>query len=97
MHKKLRNQLLEYFGRERNFFDHKVEVLRRADHPPKGSYRSETVSFIEVGQGSNWGYSAKEKRKNLNGVLQVVANLISVLFSAAMCISWMVAWLCVFW
>jgi hypothetical protein len=26
-----------------------------------------------------------------------VANLISVLFSAAMCISWMVAWLCVFW
>jgi hypothetical protein len=42
-----------------------VEALRRADHPPKESYRlnrSETECFMEVGQGQNWGCSAKEKK-----------------------------------
>jgi hypothetical protein len=44
-----------------------VEALRRADHPPKESYRlcleyrSETESFMEVGQGPKWGCSAKKK------------------------------------
>jgi hypothetical protein len=44
-----------------------VEALRRTDHPPKQSYktvkdleknRSKTESFMEVGQGPNWGCSA---------------------------------------
>jgi hypothetical protein len=45
-----------------------VEALRRADYPPNESYRmsdlvnrSETESFREVGQGPNWGCSAKGK------------------------------------
>jgi hypothetical protein len=42
-----------------------VEALRRPDHPPKESYRlenrSKTESFMEVGQGPNWGCSAKKK------------------------------------
>jgi hypothetical protein len=41
-----------------------VEALRRADHPPKESYRSETESFMEVGQGPNWGCNAKGKKKS---------------------------------
>jgi hypothetical protein len=47
-----------------------VEALRRADHPPKESYRlskdienqSETESFMEAGQVQNLGCSAKEKK-----------------------------------
>jgi hypothetical protein len=50
-----------------------AEALRRADHPPKESYRmskdlvnrSETESFTEVGQGPNWGCSAKEEKKSV--------------------------------
>jgi hypothetical protein len=48
-----------------------VEALRRADHQSKESYRtdlenrSETESFMEVGQGPNWGCSAKEKKIKL--------------------------------
>jgi hypothetical protein len=39
-----------------------VEALRRADHPPKESYQTETESFMEVGLGPNEGCSAKEKK-----------------------------------
>jgi hypothetical protein len=44
-----------------------VEVLRRADHPPKDlENRSESESFMEVGQGQNWGCSAKGKKTTTN-------------------------------
>jgi hypothetical protein len=44
-----------------------VETLRRADHPPKESYRlskdlekrTETESFMEVSQGPNWNCSTR--------------------------------------
>jgi hypothetical protein len=48
-----------------------IETLRLADHPPKESYRvslvnrSETESFVDVGQGQNWGCSAKGKKKSM--------------------------------
>jgi hypothetical protein len=47
-----------------------IEALRQADHPPKESYRdlihrTETESFMEVGQGPNWGCSAEGKKKIL--------------------------------
>jgi hypothetical protein len=45
-----------------------AEALRRADHPPKESYRmskivnhSETESFMEVGQGPIGAVAPKEK------------------------------------
>jgi hypothetical protein len=48
-----------------------VEALRRADHPQGFllsvydlENRSETESFMEVGQGPNWGCSAKAKTDN---------------------------------
>jgi hypothetical protein len=46
-----------------------VEALRRADHPPKESYRSEAESFMKVGQGPNWGCSAKGKKGKVIPVL----------------------------
>jgi hypothetical protein len=51
-----------------------VEALRRADHPPKKSYRSETDSFMEVDQGQNWGCSAKGKKINsiLSGFISAI-------------------------
>jgi hypothetical protein len=48
-----------------------TEALRRVDHPPKESYkmsdlvnRSEMESFMEVGQDSNWGRSAKGEKEH---------------------------------
>jgi hypothetical protein len=49
-----------------------VEALRRADHPPKESYRLSKIyktevkpeSFTKVSQGPNWGCSAKEEKKS---------------------------------